>query len=156
MTFGAGISSLASRTTRKAALVFAVAAWSIVLGVGGCGSGRYPVSGRVTYDDGSPVTEGTVIGQMGEGPKSVSVQGRIDSSGRFSWGTERPADGAEPGKYLVAVTPRGLSDEEIAKGVPPAVDPKFSNLQTSGIEFDVKPGTNQLNIKVSKPKRPRQ
>ena len=132
-----------------------LAALAMMVGLSGCGSDRYPVSGRVTYDDGSPLTEGTVIAQMGEGAKSVSVQGRIDSTGRFSWGTERPADGAKPGKYLVAVIPRGLGDAETAKGILPAVDPRFSNPQTSGIEFEVKPGSNELNIKVYKPKRQR-
>jgi len=130
-----------------------LAVLTALVGTAGCGSGRYPVNGRVTYEeDGSPVSEGTVIGQMGEGPDSVSVQGRIDADGRFSWGTERPGDGAKPGKYVVAVIARGLGEHEIAKGLLPAVDPKFSNPQTSGITFEVKPGTNELNIKVSKPK----
>ena len=119
----------------------------------GCGTGRYPVSGRVTYEDGTPMTEGSVLGQMVEGDKAVSVQGRIDSSGRFSWGTDRPGDGAKPGKYQVAVMPRGLGDEEIAKGMLPAVDAKYSSFQGSGIQFEVKPGGNELNIKVSKPSR---
>jgi hypothetical protein len=118
----------------------------------GCSSGRYPVSGRVTYEDGSPVSEGTVIGLMEEGSTSVSVQGRIEADGRFSWGTDRPGDGAKPGKYLVAVIPRGLGDEETAQGKLPAVASKFSNPQTSGIEFEVKAGRNELNITVSKPK----
>src|SRR5262245_51767809 len=29
----------------------------------GCGSGRYPVTGRVTYEDGSPVEAGTVVAE---------------------------------------------------------------------------------------------
>ena len=32
----------------------------------GC-DGRYAVHGRVVYEDGSPLTEGTVVGEMSEG-----------------------------------------------------------------------------------------
>ncbi len=132
-----------------------LAALAALVAAAGCGSGRYSVSGRVTYEDGTPVTEGNVIGQMGEGAESVTVQGTIDSDGRFSWGTERPGDGAKPGKYVVAVIPRGLGDAEIAQGKLPAVDAKYANPKTSSIEFEVKPGSNELNIKVPKPKAPR-
>jgi hypothetical protein len=124
----------------------------IVLVVGaGCSSGRYPVNGRVTYPDGSPLTEGNVIGQMGEGVTSVTVQGRVKPDGSFSWGTEREGDGALPGKYHVAVIPRGLGDAERSQGKRPAVDSRFSNPQTSGIEFEVKPGRNKLDITVTRP-----
>jgi hypothetical protein len=119
--------------------------------VAGCGGGRQPVNGRVTYPDGSPLTEGNVIGQMGDGETSVTVQGRVKSDGSFSWGTEREGDGALPGKYRVAVVGRGLGDAERAQGKRPAVDSKFSNPQTSGIEFEVKPGKNKLDITVTRP-----
>jgi hypothetical protein len=132
-----------------------LAALAVLLAAAGCGSGRYQVSGRVSYEDGTPVPDLNVIGQMGEGVESVTVQGTARSDGTFSWGTEKPGDGAKPGKYLVAVIPRGLGDAELAQGMLPAVDPKFSNPQTSGIEFDVKPGKNELNITLPKPKGPR-
>ena len=123
-----------------------------LIGVAGCGSGRGEVEGRVTYADGSPLTEGNVIGQMGEGVHSVTVQGSVNRDGWFSWGLEREGDGAPPGKYRVAVVPRALGDAERAQGKEPAVDGKFSNPQTSGIDFEVKPGRNELNITVTKPK----
>jgi hypothetical protein len=132
-----------------------LAVLAVLAGVAGCGSGRYPVKGRVTYEDGSPLTEGNVVGQMGEGVDSVTVQGNVNPDGTFAWGTERPGDGARPGKYRVAVMPRGLGDAEIAKGMLPAVDPKFSRPETSGIEFEVKEGKNELLITVTKPKRRR-
>jgi hypothetical protein len=117
----------------------------------GCGSGRYTVNGKVTYPDGSPVPEGSVIGQMGEGVTSVTVQGNIKSDGSFSWGTERESDGAKPGLYRVIVVPRALGDFELAQGMRPAVDSKFGNPKSSGIEFEVKAGKNELNITVTKP-----
>src|SRR5262245_16876871 len=124
---------------------------TILVAAPGCGSGRARVHGRVTYEDGSPLTEGNVIGQMGEGTASVTVQGTVKSDGSFSWGTQREGDGAKPGKYRVAVIPRGLGDAEKAEGKLPAVDGKYANPATSGIEFEVKAGRNRLDIKVTRP-----
>jgi hypothetical protein len=129
----------------------ALAVLASLVAAAGCSNGRYPVKGRVTYPDGSPLTEGNVIGQMGEGATSVTVQGRVKSDGSFSWGTERAGDGAAPGKYRVIVVARALGDSELAQGMRPAVDAKFANPQTSGIEFEVKPGRNQLNVTVTRP-----
>jgi hypothetical protein len=131
----------------------AAAALAALLAAAGCGSDRYPVTGRVTYEDGSPVTEGNVIGHSGEGPSAVTVQGSVQPDGTFEWGTERPGDGARPGKYRVAVMPRGLGDAEMAAGMLPAVDSKYGDPKTSGIEFEVKPQRNELNITVTKPKK---
>jgi hypothetical protein len=39
----------------------------VLVGAAGCGSGRYQVSGQVKYEDGTPVPNLNVIGQMGEG-----------------------------------------------------------------------------------------
>ena len=128
-----------------------LAALAFLAGVAGCGGGRYAVHGRVVYEDGSPVTEGIVIGEMAEGDRRVKAQGSVKSDGTFSWGTLVPGDGAEPGKYRVVVVPRAVGEKEASQGVLPAVDRKFSNPQTSGIDFEVKPGKNELNITVSKP-----
>jgi len=132
-----------------------VAALLLLVGGVGCSSGRYPVSGKVTYQDGSPVTEGSVIGEAKEGEERYSAQGSIQSDGSFQWGTERPRDGARPGKYRVVVVPRALGDAEMAAGKLPAIDPKFANPQTSGIDFEVKTSKNELNITVTRPQRRR-
>src|SRR5262245_52426221 len=76
----------------------------------GCGSGRYPVTGSVTYEDGNPVEAGTVIGEATVEGKSVSVQGKIEKDGTFSWGAAKPGDGALPGNYRVIVMPVALGD----------------------------------------------
>lgn len=131
----------------------AVAVLAALVGTAGCGSGRYTVTGRVTYPDGSPLTEGNVIGQMGEGANSVTVQGNVKPDGSFSWGTEREGDGALPGKYRVAVMPRALGDAEMGEGMQPAVASKYANMKTSGIEFEVKAGRNTLDITVTRPEK---
>jgi hypothetical protein len=118
----------------------------------GCGSGRYPVIGRVTYEDGSPVEAGTVIGEAKVHGKAVGVQGNIEQDGGFRWGTARPGDGALPGNYRVIVVPVALGDSELAEGKVPAVDGKFGKYETSGITFEVKPERNVLNITVTRPK----
>jgi hypothetical protein len=121
----------------------------------GCGPGRYPVSGRVTYEDGTPVEGGTVIGEATVDGKPVGVQGNIEKDGSFQWGSERADDGALPGHYRVIVMPVALGDSELAEGKQPAVDGKYAHYETSGITFDVKPGKNELDITVTRP-RPRQ
>ena len=122
-----------------------------LLALAGCGSGRYRVSGVVTYEDGSPLTEGTVAGEATIDGKLVAVQGSVQKDGKFDWGTERPGDGAYPGTYRVIVLPRALGDAEISEGKLAAVEKRFTSYATSNITFDVKSGVNTLNIKVTKP-----
>ena len=129
-----------------------LAALAALLGAAGCGSDRYPVKGRVTYEDGSPLAEGNVVGETADGATRVMVQGDVRPDGTFEWGTERPGDGARPGRYKVIVLPRGLGDSEVAEGLQPDVDDKFTRYETSGIEFEVKAGRNELNITVTRPK----
>jgi|SRR5579875_428972 hypothetical protein len=123
----------------------------LALPIGCDNKGRYPVHGRVTYPDGSPLTEGIVIGEMDKGEARVMARGNVNSDGTFSWGTQRPGDGAEPGKYRIVVMPRSVGEYEASQGKLPDVDPKFSDPKTSGITFEVKPGKNELEITVFRP-----
>jgi hypothetical protein len=118
----------------------------------GCGSGRYEVTGHVTYEDGGPVEAGTVIGEATVNGKLVGVQGNIEPDGSFSWGSNRPGDGALPGTYRVLIMPVALGDAELAEGKRPAVGGKYTKFETSGITFEVKPESNVLNITVERPK----
>jgi hypothetical protein len=122
----------------------------------GCGPSRYPVTGRVTYEDGGPVEGGTVIGEATVDGKAVGVQGNIARDGTFSLGTDRPGDGARAGNYRGIVMPRALGDSELAEGKAPAVDSKFARYETSGITFEVKPGKNELPITVTRPRPKRE
>ena len=118
----------------------------------GCGSGRYPVEGRVAYEDGAPVDAGTVIGEATVDGVPVSAQGTIAPDGSFKMGTERPGDGVPPGSYRFVVMPVPLPDGPSAAGKVLAVDGKFSKFDSSGIKLDVKPEKNVLNITVPRPK----
>ena len=124
----------------------------LIVLVSGCGSGRYTVTGRVTYEDGTPVEGGTVIGEATVNGKPVGVQGNIEKDGTFTWGTERAGDGAVPGTYRVIVMPIALRDTELGEGKRPAVSSKYTKYETSGITFEVKAGKNELKITVTKPK----
>jgi len=117
----------------------------------GCWSGRHNVTGTVTFEDGSPLTQGTVAGEATVDGKLVAVQGSVKKDGSFEWGTERPGDGAFAGTYRVIVLPRALGDAEISQGKVPDVDRKFTRYESSNISFEVKSGTNTLNIKLPKP-----
>jgi hypothetical protein len=125
---------------------------ALLVSVTGCGSGRVSVSGKVTYDDGTPVESGSVIGEATVNGKVVAVQGTIKTDGTFSWGGDREGDGAVPGNYKVIVVPVSLSEYQQSQGMTPAVDGKYTRYETSGLSYDVKPGGNEFNITVSRPK----
>lgn len=125
---------------------------ALALLAAGCASGRYPVAGRVTYEDGTPVEAGTVIGEATVDGKAVGVQGNIEKDGSFTWGSDKPGDGAPPGTYKVLVQPRALGDAELGEGKRPAVAGKYTKFASSGLTFEVKPEKNVFNITVSRPK----
>jgi hypothetical protein len=140
-------------TCRKLPRARVMTALLLLAFASGCSSGRYPVNGRVTYEDGSPVEAGTVIGEATVDGKLVGVQGNIEKDGSFCLGGERAGDGVLPGNYRVLVMPVALGDAELAEGKQPAVDGKYMKYETSGLTIEVKPmGKNELNITVSRPK----
>lgn len=123
----------------------------LALFAAGCGGGRYPVAGKVTYEDGGPVPAGTVIGEATVNGKVVGVQGNIESDGSFAWGGDKAGDGALPGEYKVIVVPVALGDSELAEGKRPAVGGKYGKYESSGLTYTVKAEKNEYNIKVSRP-----
>jgi hypothetical protein len=131
-------------------LVISAVALAGLAGASGCGSDFNPVTGRVTFPDGTPLEEGIVICEMKQGDKTVMARGNLERDGSFKLGTLQPGDGAAPGKYQVLVVPRALTDAEKAT-IPPLIDSKFERFETSGLELEVKEGKNELNISVTKP-----
>lgn len=119
-----------------------------VLLLTGC-SGNVAVSGTVVYDDGSPVEEGTVCGELADGGRAM-VQGSI-KDGAFALGTERPGDGVLPGKYKILIQCRALGDAELAEGKRPAIDGKYGSYERSGLELDVTTARDDVKFVVSRP-----
>lgn len=121
--------------------------------ISGC-SGRpatYPVSGTVTYSDGTPLTGGTVE-FLTDGPdgKPVNASGAIDAQGNFELRTFGVKDGAVEGKHRAIVTgPNPIPSGNI-KDIKPArrVAERFRNYDTSGLEFVVEPKENRYSIVV--------
>ena len=118
----------------------------------GCGS-KVSVSGKVAFDDGSPLTTGEVRFETANFVSS----GKIQSDGTYRLGTTSDKDGIPKGTY--GVTVRAMSAPELKPGVrtedvpPPKslVNTKFGSTKTSGLTCDVK-GSTTFNITVEPPK----
>jgi hypothetical protein len=134
------------RSLRLAAPVFLVA-------LAGC-SGKYPVRGTVTYDDGTPVNKGLVVFERVDGGPPVTARGQIQPDGRYELSTDKPGDGVPPGKYKVLLNPLDLSDVPDEQRVLP-FDLKFLKFETSGLEYEVKSGPNEYPITVTRQQKKR-
>jgi len=121
----------------------------------GCGASKtYPVKGRVTYSDGTPVTGGFIELQAQEGTR-VNARGVIGADGTFVLGTHGDADGVPPGKYRALVRPlHARPGGKVTPGDPVPnvpIHPRYSSYETSGLEFTVAPTANDFAVVVEKP-----
>jgi hypothetical protein len=121
-----------------------------VPGLAGCGSGYYPVRGKVTLEDGTPVRKGMVVFENAEGTQMA--RGRIESDGSYRLSTAKPGDGVRPGRYRVAIAALDLTDVPDEKKRLP-FDVKYTRHQTSGLEIEVKAGPNDIPIELKRPSR---
>lgn len=120
----------------------------------GCNkSGFHPVSGQIVFPDGSPVTglEGgqVVIEATDADGKALNSSGAIDAQGRFQLGTNAVNDGAPAGKHRALISPPSSTGDVPP---PPVIDPKYESLDTSGLEIEVKDGSNDVKLTVEPPK----
>jgi hypothetical protein len=123
-----------------------------LLGQAGCGSkGLYPVSGRLEYEDGQPLTD--LAGYMvlfDSEALNRSARGEIQPDATF-----RLANGAAPGLYKVTVT-QPTKRPERAGGGDPVVDPIYENPTTTPLTANVEPkGDNHFTFQLKRmqPKR---
>jgi hypothetical protein len=127
---------------------------SLTLSVAGCGSGKHPVRGSVTLENGAPLTRGLVIFERVDGGPPVTARGDIQADGRYELSTEKTGDGVPPGRYKVSINPLDTSDApDELKALP--FDARYLNLNTSGLECEVKSGVNEYPIKLSRPSEAR-
>jgi hypothetical protein len=119
--------------------------------IAGCSSGSLEstVSGRVTLDGkaiGPGVTVFAPVHRQGN-----PATGAIEPNGSYSLKTSR-ASGLLAGKYQVSVQVR-----EVPKDIQPGDRPppgkslipdKYESSSTSGLEYDVQPGSNTINIEL--------
>ena len=132
---------------------FVAAAFAILLGgaVAGCGRPKYPVTGIVVHDDGTPFTGGGVVAMETEiDGKRVMSRGGITPDGRFVLASERPGDGAFAGSYRVRLLPHVVIDGPATVGIAD----RFQSFETSGLTFEVGPNQSEFTIKLGpKPSR---
>jgi hypothetical protein len=120
-----------------------------LLGGAGCGTRLVPVRGKVTFPDGAPLTEGTVVFESTGGDPPVTARGDVKAGGEYVLGTFRPGDGAPPGRYRVLVAPRSDPNAVDRPSRPPPFDPRFADFKTSGLEVEVTPDRSDYPIEVT-------
>ena len=116
----------------------------------GCGSGKYPVDGKIVWSDGTPAKElagGVVVFESTQSPKAA--RSVIKEDGSFRLSTERPDDGAAPGPYRVLII-QPEPDDNIRPRPPLAMDVRFADFKTSGLTYTVEPKTNNATFKVDR------
>lgn len=126
---------------------------AIIVVTAGCFGSKFEsqVSGIVTLD-GQPIGPGVVIFAPSD-VKTNPARGNIQPSGTFELMTSRDF-GLPPGKYKV-----GLQIVEIPTDLAPGerdmrpaksrIPDKYSDTTTSGLEYDVNPGSNTIDIDLS-------
>lgn len=140
---------------------------SLVLGTG-C-SGNVHVHGKVAFDDGSPLTLGTVVFDDGQ----ISARGKLDENGSFRIGSKKADDGLPPGNYKVYIigalkggytSPVGNIEQSAAFGQVPVgkkqdrssqvqflVHTKYGNRNTTDLSCEVTSSTREVNFTVERP-----
>jgi hypothetical protein len=108
------------------------------------------VSGRVTLD-GNPIGPGSLV-FVPEGGETNPANGAIQPDGSYELKTAN-TEGLRAGKYKVSVTildqpdvPPGERSYIVAKSRIPS---KYNDITTSGLEFEVAPGSNTIDIPLS-------
>src|SRR5262245_46225604 len=139
------MSHLSCRSALRGRLPAVVVAVTL-LGLAGCaGPKLYPVRGKVVWENGAEARElagGLVVCESAEG--AVSARGDIQHDSSFQLSTYKPGDGALPGKHRVAV----VENKPGEPPPPPIIDRTFFSVETSGLEINVEPKTNECTLKV--------
>jgi hypothetical protein len=122
---------------------------TVLLAIVGCSRSAFDstVTGGVTLD-GKTLGQGLVVfAQDGSNPAT----GTIGRDGSYTLKTSNML-GLKPGKYRASLSaldtpnpPPGVRDTTPPKQLVPE---KYTSLETSGLEFEVKPGNNTFNIEL--------
>jgi hypothetical protein len=115
--------------------------------VSGCsGNGFIPAGGKVTFEDGSPVTQGGVTFST----STFMADGKIQPDGTFTLTSLKPGDGLPPGSYKVTVS---SSETDAKERTIYFVDKIFSDITTTPLTAEVTSSQRTFEFKVSKPKK---
>jgi hypothetical protein len=127
----------------------------VLLALAGCdGSPRtYPVEGKVTFPDGTPLA-GAVVEFESEGApeQRVNARGVTGPDGSYKLTTFKDGDGAVAGTHRVIVVAAQDSSGNMSGPDPQrAVALRFRKFEESGLTCIVKPEANHYDITVEKP-----
>ena len=129
----------------------------------GCSERRYPVAGKIVFDDGTPYQAGGFVAlEKGVGKDRIMVKAMIREDGTFV--TADGPGGATAGRYQVRLVPPppdipepapGEVDNPRPKPVPPPkaiqFDKKFLDFKTSDLEWMVAPKAEEFRITLGRP-----
>lgn len=132
--------------------LFFVLSLFLILVATGCGK-NVKVTGKVTYEDGEPLTVGRVCFEAG----SFFADGPVKKDGTYSIGGATENSGIPSGDYQVYILGAAKLPEMLGEGrettfAPPVpvIDGKFTDANTSGLKCTVK-GRTVYDIKVTPP-----
>lgn len=108
----------------------------------GCGDPQ--VEGNIKYSDGTPLKGGMVVLQN---EKSQGV-GEIRQDGTFTVYQNRPGDGLKRGKYRGYISGAMTADDQGRTTL--LVPEKYTDMTTSGIEYDSAVHKGKLDIVIEK------
>jgi hypothetical protein len=89
----------------------------------------------------------------GKGTMGPSSTGETDGEGRFTltYATAKSrGDGAVVGWHKVVLRDLRLAESETGRGIPIRFGPEYTELRTTPLEFEVKPGDQSITIEVPK------
>jgi len=142
--------------TRIHCLLFV--ALSTLICTQGCGTRgpkTYPVSGKVVFPDGAPLTTGGVVlcESMAAKGTQPNARGAIRSDGTFRLSTFGESDGALAGKHRAVVRAKRDAADFLERNIipRPVIDPRFEDYEKSGLQFTVQPGNNEVTLVVERP-----
>jgi len=121
----------------------------LLLSSAGCGRGPFPVSGKVTFEDGTPLKGGFVNFITQVDKDEVVSRGAINMDGTYNLTMRSPHDGALAGTHKVYLSPLIVSDPTLRAQM--AFDDRFLKPETSGLTCEVRSGVNVFDIKVTRP-----
>jgi hypothetical protein len=119
----------------------------LLVGTAGCGKSQNRLSGTVKFEDGTPLSQGSVV-FLKEG---YMARGSIQSDGSYTVGSLTENDGLPDGEYQVYIEGAEVEDPQSPSGMRSMVDKKMNSPQTSDLKYKSPEDGEKLDIVVSKP-----
>jgi hypothetical protein len=117
----------------------------VCITISGCNNKFIPVHGKVTFEDGSPLTQGGIAFSTA----TFMADGKIQPNGTFTLTSLKPGDGLPPGDYTVTIN---ASETDAKEKTIYLIDPVFGDVTTTPLTANVSANQKIFDFKVSKPK----